>query len=566
MFNGSHNFAITGGTFNSAGGDVNIFFPEKERGLTTLYHHTSTSASFDAGARYPPPLCHPGTRQVILQDLKDWGSKAVGTNNPPIRWLYGPAGAGKSAIAQTFAQTCAENGSLLGSFFFWHSDPSRNDPQRLFTTLALQMAIAVPQLRAAVNAAVTNDPFVPTSSIEKQWDMLVVQPWLKAQLHQQLIHNGTPFPATSSNNEPITSGNGHHTVQVLDHAELSGTGTRIWIIDGLDECSDSHNQQYILSLLAQIVQKFRLPIQILVCSRPEPRIKECFAGLEYRNICQWMALNDTYQASKDIRLFLVDGFKKILVHHSHSMAHVPRPWPTSEQIEYLVEKSSGQFIYASTVLKYINGDGDVPADCLNVILGLQVVAHRGADSPYAELDALYLQILSTVRPRKQELLLQVLAAQLVYSGLPHLFIHFLGIPVGTLCATFSSVHALFQDPSPVASGFQFTHASFADFLLDQNRSLQFHIDKSLGHDLLAQGCLELYNDLQGFRNTYACEKWAYHYIHASGSDELMAKLDSFPVYAAITTAVRYNDREWKSNLAESLHMILQIGYKSQAST
>ncbi|KIK57978.1 hypothetical protein GYMLUDRAFT_116342, partial [Collybiopsis luxurians FD-317 M1] len=177
MFEGSHDFAITGGTFNNAGRDVNIYEQRGERGLATLYHHTSTSASYDAGARYPPPLCHPGTREAVLQDLKDWANGATGADNPPVRWLYGPAGAGKSAIAQTFAQTCAENGSLLGSFFFWRSDSSRNNPQRLFTTIALQMAIAIPQLRAGVNAAVSYNPFLPTSSIENQWDMLIINPW-----------------------------------------------------------------------------------------------------------------------------------------------------------------------------------------------------------------------------------------------------------------------------------------------------------------------------------------------------------------------------------------------------
>ncbi|KIK55323.1 hypothetical protein GYMLUDRAFT_111609, partial [Collybiopsis luxurians FD-317 M1] len=71
-----------------------------------------------------------------------------------VRWLYGPAGAGKSAIAQTFAQTCAANGTLLGSFFFWHLDPFRNNPQQFFTTIALQMAIVIPELCAIVHAAV----------------------------------------------------------------------------------------------------------------------------------------------------------------------------------------------------------------------------------------------------------------------------------------------------------------------------------------------------------------------------------------------------------------------------
>jgi len=35
-----------------------------------------------------------------------------------IMWMYGPAGAGKSTIAQTIAEMCDEEMLLLASFFF----------------------------------------------------------------------------------------------------------------------------------------------------------------------------------------------------------------------------------------------------------------------------------------------------------------------------------------------------------------------------------------------------------------------------------------------------------------
>ncbi|KIK62567.1 hypothetical protein GYMLUDRAFT_198361, partial [Collybiopsis luxurians FD-317 M1] len=188
MFNNSHEFTINGGIFSNVGRDLNLNVVEK-KGLSKLYYHTSTSALYDAGARYPPPLCLPGTRKAILHDLNHWANvshSAAGLDRTPIRWLYGPAGAGKSAIAQTFAQSCAENGTLLGSFFFWRSDSTRNNAQRLFTTLALQMAVAITELRATVDAAVTCNPFAPTSSIQKQCETLIIQPWSKAQVHQEL--------------------------------------------------------------------------------------------------------------------------------------------------------------------------------------------------------------------------------------------------------------------------------------------------------------------------------------------------------------------------------------------
>ncbi|KAF9065185.1 hypothetical protein BDP27DRAFT_1229305, partial [Rhodocollybia butyracea] len=88
-------------------------------------------ASYNAEACFPPPVCHPGTRKTILQYLEQWslgqntlllGHHSTGIadshNNPRIScWLYRGAGAGKSAIAQTLAESWAKNCTLAGSFF-----------------------------------------------------------------------------------------------------------------------------------------------------------------------------------------------------------------------------------------------------------------------------------------------------------------------------------------------------------------------------------------------------------------------------------------------------------------
>ncbi|KAF9059732.1 hypothetical protein BDP27DRAFT_1191729, partial [Rhodocollybia butyracea] len=129
----------------------------------------------------------------------------------------------------------------------------------------------------------------------------------------------------------------------------------IVIINGLDECSNSHDQQRILSLLRDTMYKHPLPFRILITSRPEPHIKESFNTPQLRSICCWMPLdNNLYQASCEIRVFLHEKFQEILHHHLYTMGHVPRPCPTYNQIDALVGKASGYFIYPSTVLKYID--------------------------------------------------------------------------------------------------------------------------------------------------------------------------------------------------------------------
>ncbi|KAJ7705516.1 hypothetical protein B0H17DRAFT_869783, partial [Mycena rosella] len=80
-------------------------------------------AAHDSGERYPQPQCHPETRTEMLKDLHDWSLE----DDPRSRvlWLHGPAGAEKSAVAQSFCQKLQADGRLGGSFFFKRGHPSR---------------------------------------------------------------------------------------------------------------------------------------------------------------------------------------------------------------------------------------------------------------------------------------------------------------------------------------------------------------------------------------------------------------------------------------------------------
>ncbi|KAF9263204.1 hypothetical protein L218DRAFT_839970, partial [Marasmius fiardii PR-910] len=68
-------------------------------------------------ARFPQPKCAEGTRETILKDLLQWAHTSPSQEVPCVCWLWGSAGAGKSAIAQTVAERC-EGNKLLASFFF----------------------------------------------------------------------------------------------------------------------------------------------------------------------------------------------------------------------------------------------------------------------------------------------------------------------------------------------------------------------------------------------------------------------------------------------------------------
>ncbi|KAJ7679791.1 hypothetical protein B0H14DRAFT_2173500, partial [Mycena olivaceomarginata] len=77
-----------------------------------------------------------------------------------ICWLYGPAGAGKSAIMQTLCQRLEECGRLGGSFFFKRGHHTRGNAQVLFATLAYQLALHNPILKGPISESTEDDPSV----------------------------------------------------------------------------------------------------------------------------------------------------------------------------------------------------------------------------------------------------------------------------------------------------------------------------------------------------------------------------------------------------------------------
>src|SRR6202041_2991188 len=108
---------------------------------------------------------------------------------------------------------------------------------------------------------------------------------------------------------------------------------------------------------------------------------------------KYSKLNSCFtDADDDIRQFFSDKFEDIRCSH-RLRSTIPNPWPTKESLNKLVKKSSGQFIFAATVVKFVESNRHRPAIRLNVILG---ISSPGTMNPFAELDALYRQILSSV--------------------------------------------------------------------------------------------------------------------------------------------------------------------------
>jgi len=94
------------------------------------------NASHDSGHVFDPPKCHPGTRVAVIRAIIDWLAESnAETREKDVAWVTGAAGASKSAIGRSVCERCAEEGSLLASFFFGSADSTRNQTRSLAATL-----------------------------------------------------------------------------------------------------------------------------------------------------------------------------------------------------------------------------------------------------------------------------------------------------------------------------------------------------------------------------------------------------------------------------------------------
>ena len=407
--------------------------------MDLLLDWVSTSAFHNSDELYDAPKCHPNTRVAILNEIMQWVSESSSTRDEFMLWLFGPAGAGKSAIAKRVAEMAASRNLLIGSFFFSRTDPTRSTKDRLIASLSYQLALTVPHTRTHIEDAIERDPAIFKKNIQTQIDTLLIKPLLGCALiikSQKLI-----------------------------------------IIDGLDECNDSEVQVAILDAISRAFSSHNLQIVFLVVSRPEPSLVTSFRGNEpLKSIHHRLALDDTYKPDDDIRLFFSDKFSHIKRTHI-LRSTIPISWPTEETLEILVKKSSGQFIYAATVVRFVESNRHKPSARLNIILGISL---RGKINPFAELDALYNHIFSSVEDI--ELTLRVISLYIVtvnFAGTLRLISMpaelFLSLEPG-------DIHVALIDLSSIVSynkssgDVKIMHASLVDFLCDKRRSTVYYID------------------------------------------------------------------------------------------
>ncbi|KIM36349.1 hypothetical protein M413DRAFT_449226 [Hebeloma cylindrosporum] len=470
MFANSRNVAITGGSFHlnvrqssldlgaittgaGEGSDTGAY-----PGLNILHRHVAAGALHDSANRSNPPKCHPDTRMAVLDDIIGW--VRLEDRETDVIWLHGPAGVGKTAIAQTIAEMCQENGELAASFFFSREEIDLNNDRPLIPTLAYQISQSFEIFKPHLSAAVEQNPrLIFGKSLPVQMRQLLLQPLKQTMANRQVGDRDAPWP-------------------------------KLVIIDGLDECQSEVAQENILRAFYDAIKQESFPFLLLVASRPEPQIRDFFEGELIRYKC--ISLDDRDDADKDIATYLRSSFASILRKHRNNRS-MPHTWPSETVIQTLVSKASGQFIYAATVVRFVDVRHQLPSHRLDIALGLRIPQSVVTPAPFAELDKLYLEIFSGLAD--PQFTLRVLGALLLLKSPLSIdaLEELLGLQPGDAFLALCNLHSVLRVPSSTdASGedrrIHLFHASLGEFLFDAQRSREYHIESNSVQSDLARCC------------------------------------------------------------------------------
>ncbi|KZT68741.1 WD40 repeat-like protein [Daedalea quercina L-15889] len=401
------------------------------------------------------PSCLETTRVQLLDDILTWAAPREGKDAPPVFFLSGMAGSGKSTVAKSVCAKLQDMGILGASFFCSRrSTAEQRDVRSIFRTLAYLLSLHSPKFARQVCEALKNDPDAATTVPKEQFRMLI----------------DTPAKAAFATAEP----------------------TPIIVIDAVDECDGADATYELLEIILR--EAPQLHLKFLVTSRPEARIRDVFGkpgstALRLQDI-------ESHVVNADIDKYLTS-----------TLSGIENNWPSSNDINTLLSRSHGLFIYAATACKYVTYHSGDRRERLQ-----KLVSPHGR--PLADMEQMYDLILDQGQLNLDDEEINAVrrcltAVACVRDPLSvHDFAHFLNLTPRKVRIAFAALHSVVDVPESDDGLLTTYHASFPEYLISGARSASKVADPKLMHYEFFDKCLEimksgLFFNVSGCSTSYA---------------------------------------------------------------
>jgi hypothetical protein len=433
-----------------------------------------------------------GTREDIMAKIDEWCDDLDASSN--ILWISGFPGVGKSAIARKLATRLKSSHRFGSSFFFQRELAAVQTPANLWRTIAFDLSREYPCARSVIVTKL-KDGEIDLENTDA------------GELFGSLVE----VPLKHSADIPL----GRLPVVVIDAVDECG---------GLDGSRSKHRTIFLQGMKAwtRLGPRFKL----VITSRPEHDISRAVLAISHC-IELGSGQNVSPSSSRDIHSFLSREFARI----ANNYPALSPAWPGAA-IEGFTKRSAGLFIYADTLIKFV--DEGQPEEQLESILSEPL--HHGS------LTQLYRQILSVSFKEPSASVLEGfrnVTGTIILAKIPlrrQDIVHLLNVePIALdhICQGLRSV----LDTGDLL---RFTHQSFVDFLMDSwgcHPSFLFH--NAMQSRTLLLGSLRVMKNELEFN---ICELKTSHVIHDDIPDLKML------VHQNISVHLQYACRFWTDHI------------------
>lgn len=373
-----------------------------------------------------------------------------------LLWVYGPAGVGKSAILQSIAEMDAKL-QYLGATIFFSRPFGRDDPACVWPTIAFQLAVKDTSYRAYVQGEIQNNPKLLKKGMREQFRKLIAVPFGQ----RQVIKSSRPLSI---------------------------------FLDGLDECQGDHTQSEIIGLISEFAQEYPLaPLVWIIASRTEQHLKVTFGHNDVQKGTWRIYIPvDSDNGCRDVERYLRSEFERIRGKYPLAIPGMSH-WPRESDISILMRVSSGLFLYASAILRFIDDPlaGD-PVSQLELIISIIDKAESPTSGPWNPLTTIhsfYTRILELIPPASYAVTKRILGFLLLEHGYGHwqprttsfwALCNLLGIKQNVAYGALHRLHSILYIPDhkeAASSSMMIFHTSFSDYLTDPQASGEFYVNE-----------------------------------------------------------------------------------------
>ena len=451
-------------------------------------------------------------------------AKDSSPDSPNVYWLFGSAGSGKSTIAYTIARRFEFAGDsndtiiLGGNFFCSRQFEETRLSKYIIRTIAYHLALTCKPFADALRRS--GNLIIKDHSIQTQIENLLVKPWpwKESDSAQRRDPSVPPRPHSSASPPP------NLPMPPMNY---------LIVIDALDEIDDNGGSEFLWNLL-NVVNKHRLPgLKFFVTSRSDPGLVSDVEKFERKHRYRLQDVNEE-EIRHDIATYI--------------NANLPDPLDRS-QVEALVELSGGLFIYATTVVKYLETCGRSEQQ----VFLAELLPTANSSTPqslsdttsFTLLDTLYLQVLRQAFrefiPKTPKWFDRLRILHTFLCTIERTSTSVIADLLFTSDYTdvaeklLSALHAvLYTEDGRVLA----YHKSFSDFIFDRTRSNDFWCDQARHHHYLIDSCFRIMKNQLRFNIAnisssfmldkdnptladavkmnippvlgYSCQNWGYH--------------------------------------------------------